>query len=574
MSRDMNTQVRDYTEFFQGSIDPVEMEEILHRRIGDGPVRPVGLVRSTHRRGWVTAAVAAMVTVIVLGSVAWFVGSDGDAPAVDETPPTTAAVTPTTEAAITTDAVEDLVEPEDPRLTEDIPPGVESGTFATAVGAARWVSISGDDSPLPAGGHLIAWPSGFAIFERPFNLSPPPAPVSRSAQLWVSDDGIEWRVQPLPLDPGAQDASLTLVEGVYWLLSSDPAGLWRSTDGANWDEIDSTGLLPPGPTGLVWFSDHEPPVTGGNLTLSHVSFEADLPFHDWLPLLIEDYEPFSDRDESCGTLHESEPGVFQIVGQEGDQFCPHQLALRFEETETGLRVLDNATGEKLGEVLGADLSHIDRLVQQGDAYSEENLLIIGDTEITAVETPWPPSSPTGGRRLQAMFGAQDSIYAYVRNDTGQVNVWRTSDGHSWTDLGPPSFLKDAPTTIYPQFTSLADSLTVTIFPQNSNTPPAYWETTDGVNWSSGPPPEGLPDDMYLLRLESGWFANDGSQGGTSDGDVWWMHAGDAWISLAELGIGRCDGANVTSADNTTFFFGHNSGRGCPHLWILNLDPSN
>jgi hypothetical protein len=105
MKRDMNTQVREYTEFFQGSIEPVDMEEILHRRAGDGPVRPVGPVSSTHRRGWATAAVAAMVTVIALGSVAWLSRSDGDAPAVDETPPSTAAVTPTTGAAITTDTV-------------------------------------------------------------------------------------------------------------------------------------------------------------------------------------------------------------------------------------------------------------------------------------------------------------------------------------------------------------------------------------------------------------------------------------------------------------------------------------
>jgi hypothetical protein len=176
-----------------------------------------------------------------------------------------------------------------------------------------------------------------------------------------------------------------------------------------------------------------------------------------------------------------------------------------------------------------------------------------------------------------MFETQDSIYAYVRDDTGQVSVWRTSDGHSWTDLGPPSFLKDAPPISRPQFTSLADSLSVAIIPEDPDVPSADWETTDGVNWSPGPPPEGLPDDMYLLRLESGWVANDGSRGGSSDGDVWWMHAEDAWISLAELGIdGPCDGANITSADNTTFFFGHDhfSGGGCPHLWILSQDPSS
>ena len=78
-----------------------------------------------------------------------------------------------------------------------------------------------------------------------------------------------------------------------------------------------------------------------------------------------------------------------------------------------------------------------------------------------------------------------------------------------------------------------------------------------------------------IRLESGWFANDGSKGGFFDGDVWWMHSGDVWVSPAELGIeGRCDLVGTTSVGNTTFFFGYNhvDEPGCPDLWILSLDP--
>jgi hypothetical protein len=333
------------------------LEELQRRTDTPLPQRP------RTQRGWLIAAAAAIVIVVLIGGIGVLTRIQ-DNPDVSNIVDQVEPEEPTVVEQVEPDEqpVDGDDDGETSRLTEDVPPGVESGTLTTPVGAAHWVRLSGDD-PLPGNGQAIAWPSGFAIFERPFNSFPPPAPVSRSAQLWVSDDGIEWRVQPLPLDAAAQDASLTLVEGVYWLLSSDPAGLWRSTDGANWDEIDSAGLLPPGPIGLMWRTSYTPPVTAGALTLSHASFEADFPFHDILPLLIEDYEPFSDRDDSCGTLRESEPGVFQIVGQQGDQPCPHQLALRFEETETGLLVRDNATGEELGEVLGADLSHIERLAQ-------------------------------------------------------------------------------------------------------------------------------------------------------------------------------------------------------------------
>jgi hypothetical protein len=156
----MNTQVREYTEFFQGTIDPVDMEEILHQRVGDGPVRPVGPVRSTHRRGWVTAAVAAMVTVIVLGSVAWLSRPDGDAPPADETPQTTTVVTPTTEAAITTDTVAattttlvvaPIVPPgEGPKLSfvEATPPTVDLSGGVWFNGALYAIGDAGDSGRL------------------------------------------------------------------------------------------------------------------------------------------------------------------------------------------------------------------------------------------------------------------------------------------------------------------------------------------------------------------------------------------------------------------------------------------
>jgi len=544
------------------------LEELQRRTDTPVPRRP-----RTYRR-WLIAAVVAAAVLILIGGLGVLTRllNDTDAPPVvnqiePDAPPIVDSVEPEESPIVEPEESTVDGDGEAPWLIEDLPEGAESGTLATPSGEANWARLSDDGGRLPDSGQAAAWPSGFAIFQRPFNTLPPPAPVSRPARLWVSDDGIEWRVEPLPLDPAAQDASLTLADGVYWLMSSDPYGLWRSTDGATWDEYDPTGLLPPEPSGL--FSPISSSlVTAGELTLSYGTFEADFPFYDFLPLLIDDYD--SDRDEGCRTFRKLESGVFQIVGHQGDQPCPHQLVLRFEETETGLRVLNNATGTDLGEVLGADLSHIEQLTQ-GDNFFGERLLIIGDSEITPVETPWPARLPTEGPRVQAFFGAQGWVYAYISDDTG-VSVWRTNDGRSWTNLGPPSFPNDALPTGSPWFLS---SFGPQMALDTDSNPGAAWETIDGFNWT--PQPEGQPDQTYAVRLESGWFANNGSRGGPFDGDEWWMHVDDTWVSLAELGIedGRCGGATPTALDNTTtFFFGGGGGESCPDLWILSLEPSS
>ena len=538
--------------------------EELHRRT-DTPIpqRP-----RTYRRWLIATAVAAAVLVLIGGFGLLTRGQNDtdESPVVNQVEPEESPIVDPVEPEESP-----IVEPEEPTVdgdgegeapwsTEDLPQGAESGTLATPLGAASWVRLSSDEGKLPDSGQAIPWLSGFVIFQ--------------DARLWISDDGIEWRGEPLPLDPATEDATLTLVDGVYWLMSSDPSGLWRSNDGATWNEYDPTGLLPSGPSGLFWLTYYTPPVTAGELRLSYATSEANFPFHEYLPLLIDDYEPSSDRDEGCRTFRKLESGVFQIVGHQGDQPCPHELALRFEKTETGLRVRNNATGTDLGEILGADLSHIEQLTQGGDIF-EKRALIIGDSEITPVEVPW-----TGW--VDALFGAREWIYAYVRDQTG-MTVWRTSDGRSWTDLGPPGFLEGTTDTNFIGWHPLAGSLVATLSRPDTGIVNcasrglrclelvAAWEATDGITWSPDPRPEGRPDQSHPVRLESGWFANDGSKRDNSEGD-WWMHVGDTWVSLAELGLdeGRCEGVFPTAVENTAFFF----GRDCPDLWILSLNPSS
>jgi YVTN family beta-propeller protein len=223
----MNTQVREYTEFFQGSIDPVEMEEILRRRIGDSPVRPVGPVRSTHRRGWATAAVAATVTVIVLGSVVWFSRSNGDAPAVDVTPPTTAAVTPTTEAAITDGIVDPagpLVPPQVGVIVDTLPvSGHFYGYGSRLVDGAIWIPAGLGDldgAVLTRIDVATREVTGTVVVGRY-----PIFAFAANGAVWVTDgvDGTVSRIDRASLQVtdtipvGAEIASAVVADGALWM---------------------------------------------------------------------------------------------------------------------------------------------------------------------------------------------------------------------------------------------------------------------------------------------------------------------------------------------------------------------
>lgn len=466
MNYDLKDQIRELTDFIETSQTQIQGPDV--RATAAGLTSTVD--KTSLRRKGVLIAVSAFVLVLILvGGMAWLVPLGDNAPPANE-PTVTTTMVPTE------DAVESL---EPPRLTENIPPGLESGILDTSVGDARWVRLTGDVSSLPRGEALL-WPTGFAIFERP---QVPVFDVRLPARLWVSPDGVEWRVEPIPAPDDAEDVSLTLVDGEYWLLSVNPNRLWRSSDGATWEEYDLSGLAPPGPAGFnMRMEGHTGPVKAGDLTVLYVQYVGLFPA-----------EAFGIPRQCTERPLRLEPGVYQMTG---DEECPQGgPVLRFIETETGLQVLDNATGEVLGEILEADLTHIETMAET-DELRVESLFIIGDGEVTRAEKPWPRSSGSD----------------------------------------------------------------------------------DGAEFGVVPP--GRPDDTNPVRLESGWFATDGSIGGPSDGDAWWMYVDGTWISLVDLGMERPEPdciVSATATETTTFFFGGPCffwDSNARNVWVLSLEPSN
>jgi hypothetical protein len=540
---DIRSQLDEYFSYVDETQGSVDVHDVVEKVV-PLPIEPVP-GRLSGRGGWLVAVAAAVLVLVLIGGfglLARVVNETDDAPVVDEPVVTTTqpAVTSTTVTASPAETEEAVVEVEAPWSVDDLPAETVVGVIDTPLGPANWVQLSDHSDAVPGDDgrsfEAIKWPSGFAIFQQP-------------DQLWVSSDGIDWHIEPLPIPADERDASLTLVDDVYWLVSSGPASLWRSMNGLSWEEYDLSEVIP-GAVGLNWEMDHTLPVTVGDLTLVYASFRSNFPYAEYAPNLTEDGRVCDDHVR----LAKLGRDLFQVVEDFGEgPDCAEQPVLRMIETDTGLQVIDNNTGDELGEILGANLND---LAHVSEETLVDRLLIISDGNVAYVEVPW---LPTG---IVTLFSAGEAVYAYV-DDWSGVTVWRSEDGRAWTNLGPLTIPGG-------WFRLVGDALTVNYFPPSDDPDArsAAWETTDGVEWS--PLPDGRPDGTHPWRIESGWFATTDDEYTWFTGQNWWMNVGDSWVSLDETGHTRCDGSTISAVGNTTFL---TCGNDPTTMWVLNFEPS-
>ena len=123
MTSDLKTQVREYTEFFVSTVEPVGLNEILDHLVGDDSVHPIGPMVADRPRGLRVALLAAAVILIVVGGVTWLIRFGGDVAPVEEpsvtttlreepsTTTTALQVTPTTQPEATVPAGNPLLRP-------------------------------------------------------------------------------------------------------------------------------------------------------------------------------------------------------------------------------------------------------------------------------------------------------------------------------------------------------------------------------------------------------------------------------------------------------------------------------
>lgn len=407
--------------------------------------------------------------------------------------------------------------------------------------------------------------------------SVPPEPVvtvpDSAPPEMVPFDSVEWPGLTEDIPEGVESGTLTTplgtarwvhlgsdefaLPGLGWLkiytddgfiVSDLPSGFWQSEDGITWRWEESLNIKP----SLLDHADQNFQFVDGD----------DQEVVPWVPYVDGSYARYWFISTDPLEIETSEGGrgfevdLSGLVPPDSDGF-----AWNLDVSQPLTRYTNSGTQSVL---------HVGFVSPDGQV--DQRLLVIDDDLATYLEMPWDVHSNV------TLYGTSETLFAYVDDpSSNQISVWRSNDGYRWTESGPlhtqlgaPSFL-DFKLTVLPALqtpgsgdTPVRNQMVVV------TTPDTGWESVNGIDWT--PVPEGLPDRTHPVRLESGWF--------TTDGDVWWMHIGDTWVSLAELGMERTgDGCQIIprASGQTTLFFAESTctpdgSQGFPtDLWVISLD---
>ena len=389
-----------------------------------------------------------------------------------------------------------------PTLGTDIPAGTESGVIDTPLGPAHWVHLTGDAATLPAEAPFAEGPL-FVVLEQTTD--------DQGSQLgrrrWTSPDGLRWTSHPLSLPVGDSLADFRVEGGLTWLATDRPGSVWRSVDLVTWEPIVTDDMLPAGPPALEWEVGIGTIASAGALTAVELTLDALDPFEGW---------PDSSR------VTEVVPGLFSVAPRgEGSP-----RLLRFEETPTGLRVLEVADGSEIAILEGFTLDFASDWLRNGPPTQHLIGRVEGDRLV-----PTSAPGPELAEDRATMVGAEDGIVALELVDPGGPGVaWRLDERGVWTELGPWDITEGGPGGTFQMgrtnesfHVHRADDDLYAIYDGPGTPVRKSWRSDDGLHWQpvfdSGPPPG------IILALEPGylklqWIPEPGAWWATPDGVTW------------------------------------------------------
>jgi hypothetical protein len=363
---ELDIQIREYID---ATSDPLTVDDVLYAPVGEAPVRPITFRSSPVRwsHGWAIAAVAAAVTTVVIGAVAWLAPAyetpSGDQPGAVTTVPSEAAIK--VPASIVAEAV-----------------------TPSSIGDASWTVYEGDSTDIVA------------------RLS-----TGDAAEVDVS-----------LLD------SLMSVDGIALDVFGEALGSAGTSTVQSWRvRVDWT----------------ETALAGGSAAVGADEF-------------VRVY------------------GEFEI-GQVGE------ISVLASNT---LTPVDEHGGTDLGDPIRTIAQYEWTSTQDGDRWTFEVVNSLTGETVGSVSSPFPLM--TDGRILTA---------------TTAETVEFVSAG--WFEPG-------AEYEIY--YLDVGDSLLAYVKPGSSNNPVAFevWRTTDGTNWDNLGPPRGFPSGYLPLHMGGGdgfYFSN-------------------------------------------------------------------
>ncbi len=406
----------------------------------------------------------AAVAILALGAGAWYLAADSGPVSVPAASPSPAASTSPS------------------FLPSVIPAGVPNGVIDTPIGSARWAYLHGDPTSLPGPLSPIPGPSGSLLWFDEGDWGPVSCEVSGAIeclarpQLWTSADAISERVElPLPVD--AASARLAVHDGTYWLVTSGPTSMWRSTDAERWERIDLSALVAPGPDELDWEVGLGVPVASGESVVVPITYQA----LDATRLLGRP----DLRSAWPAWPQQVAPGLYRIVQEVQDESGGASL-VRIEKTTGGLRFSDEA-GTEIATLDGVSLDFVDAWASAG-AVRDYQVAVVDDGVVTPVSLPGPSVSDRWDYG-PTVLGTSAGFHAFKVTADRTIRVWRSDDGRVWTETEPLGDDEGEPRDVgfvylHPGWGGPA---VVRAGGQGQDEDTLReWETVDGITWTTVP----------------------------------------------------------------------------------------
>ena len=372
-----------------------------------------------------------------------------------------------------------------PFLPAVLPEGTDWGESGSGIpeGQSRWVRISGGPERLPFMEHALPGPDGPLLFDigggaHPCRSIPDRIRVPgddrdrgycpNGPDLWGSTNALDW--EPLELPVKAHVASLTLLDGTYWLATKRPTELWRSTDVETWEQIDLSALQQVGSLGLDWELELGLPITSGGRTvvpLKYTALDADR-------LLGQDEDGFAFPQPT------SEAGRYRIKMARQTKTTDEGVVL-ITEDGAGL-VFERPGGAVLATLDEVDLGFVEAWSMNREIVDRGLAVIDGMTaRPTSLVAAHFPSGPWNAEP-PAVVSTPDGFRALLLDGRdGTLAAWDSADGTSWAPSDavefdePVEYLEHSALLTGPRLFAYAP------FPQD-----VVWHSDDGRSWQDRP----------------------------------------------------------------------------------------
>jgi hypothetical protein len=480
MTASIDSQLREYSAYFDGLTEELTVEDIVVERVSTGRVQPLRPRRTDSRRGWLVATGAAVALIALIAAAALVLRSRA-AP----TPP--------------------AIDPPSPRTAPVFRTG--AGSIDTSLGAMNWARYTTPDSDVRLLERADGGPALWSI---------------DTEALWASENGVDWTAIDLPVPIHAESVGSRVIGDVFWLQTFNPTTLWRSASFRPWEEIDLGAIPVPESFNVNWT------ITLGVIT--ELEDGAAVTWRAWPDLSsVGLVGPFT----ATHTDLFLDPGGLGFgIGQPPYEIHGTRVSNGVEEAVAVVEIVplgeDSGSWRVIDVDTGAEYAYFSFDVEgrPGDPveFATEGLLLVdGAGESLIVEPPWVDAQQSA----TSLVGSGNQLLAVTHSTTGTslVQIWSSDDGRSWQNLGEPAFTPPGSTVAY--LTESEEMLHAHVYSEDGE---QQLVSYDGTNWDVLPTPAGVSSDRVRPFL--------GGYAAWSSETLWLSADGIAWeeLSLADFGL--------------------------------------